>query len=1002
MPTCAACGQDNPEGFRFCGSCGAELAPAATRREVRKTVTVVFCDVTGSTALGERLDPEALRRTMGRYFEEIRRIVERHGGNVEKFIGDAVMAVFGIPVAHEDDALRAVRAVSEIRERLGALGAELSVSLSFRTGVNTGEVVAGEGETLVTGDAVNVAARLEQAATPGEILIGAETLSLVRGAVTVEAVEPLELKGKRDAVAAYRLVDMDVTADAFARHLDAPLVGRIRELQRLRAEFDVVISERTCHLFTLLGPAGAGKSRLVAEFLAGAADSADMLHSRCLHYGEDITYWPLVEVLVGIGVDPAEVIDVSPADTQLAFRKLLEARALRRPQIVLLDDLQWAEPVFLDLVEHIADLSRDAPILLLCVARPELLELRPGWGGGKLNATTILLEALSPEDCETLISRLAGDDRLTESVRGRILATASGNPLFIEEMLALVNEEGGNGDVVVPPTIHALLQARLDRLPGAERDVIGRGSVEGQVFHRGTVRELAPETESAEVGANLVSLVRKEVIRPDQPMFPDDEAYRFRHLLIRDAAYDSLPKETRADLHERFAEWLERHPALVEQDEIVGYHLESAHRNRAELDGADPRLEDLARRAAARLRAAANSATARGDHAAVAGLLHRAVALLPEGDLERLEALIVLGDPLATGVRAERALEIAAELAASPDPRFQAYGAMVETWAEVWGNEWLEERAIPRVEAAAVVFRAHGDELGLALVERHEWYRHWVALRLGPAALAAARGAAHARSAGDDAIANDLLERSRNYHYDMSPVDDTLLDTAQAHLDEANGTVARGVSRRRLAQVLAIRGAFDAARAHVYAGAAESREAGLLIEAAGAGMVIAAVELRAGDAEKAESVLRDALEELERVRGLSFYPTTALQLAELLALRGAYDEAAHWCAIARDRMADDDIVDVIRANAVEGFLAAVRGDHVEAERLALYALEASAPIDGYAWKAGSHQWAARTFELIGKPREAREHAAKALEIYETKGDVAAIAWTRELLASLSA
>jgi len=209
------------------------------------------------------------------------------------------------------------------------------------------------------------------------------------------------------------------------------------------------------------------------------------------------------------------------------------------------------------------------------------------------------------------------------------------------------------------------------------------------------------------------------------------------------------------------------------------------------------------------------------------------------------------------------------------------------------------------------------------------------------------------------------------------------------------------VARRRLAQVLAIRGAFDAARAHVYAGAAESREAGLLIDAAGAGMVIAAVELRAGDAERAESVLRDALEELERVRGVSFYPTTALQLAELLALRGAYDEAAHWCAIARDRMADDDVVDVIRVNAVEGFLSAVRGDHVEAERLALYAVKATAPIDGYAWKAGSHQWAARTFELVGKPREAREHAAKALEIYETKGDVAAIAWTRELLASLS-
>ncbi|MDH4345738.1 MAG: hypothetical protein OEW31_05340, partial [Thermoleophilia bacterium] len=230
MPLCAACGQESPDGFRFCPACGAALVEPEMRREQRKVVTVVFCDVTGSTALGERLDPEALRRTMGRYFEEIRAIVERHGGTVEKFIGDAVMAVFGIPVAHEDDALRAVRAVGEIRDRLGALGEELSVALSFRTGVNTGEVVAGEGETLVTGDAVNVAARLEQAAAPGEILIGSDTLALVRGAVTVELVEPLELKGKREPVHAFRLVAVDVAAEAFARHLDAPLVGRRREL----------------------------------------------------------------------------------------------------------------------------------------------------------------------------------------------------------------------------------------------------------------------------------------------------------------------------------------------------------------------------------------------------------------------------------------------------------------------------------------------------------------------------------------------------------------------------------------------------------------------------------------------------------------------------------------------------------------------------------------------------------------------------------------------------
>jgi len=437
-------------------------------------------------------------------------------------------------------------------------------------------------------------------------------------------------------------------------------------------------SRSACHLFTLLGPASAGKSRLVAEFLVDAADTADVLHSRCLHYGEDITYWPLVEILVAIGADPADVIGSSPVDTQHACRKLLEARAAERPQIVLLDDIQWAEPLFLDLIEHVADLSRDAPIFLLCVARPELLELRPGWGGGKLNATTILLEALAQEDCETPISRLAGGAQLTDAVRQRILATAGGNPLFIEEMLALVKEDGGDGDVVVPPDPRAAAgEARPPPRRGARRRRPRRRRGAGVPSRDGA--RARGELEAAEVGANLVSLVRKEVIRPDQSLFPDDEAFRFRHLLIRDAAYESLPKEMRAELHERFADWLDRHAELVEQDEIVGYHLESAHRNRAELDGADPRLDGLARRAAARLHSAARGARARGDHAAVAGLLRRAVALLPEGDPERLEALILLGDPLSTGVIAERR-NIAAELARSPDPRYQAGGAMVELW----------------------------------------------------------------------------------------------------------------------------------------------------------------------------------------------------------------------------------------------------------------------------------------------------------------------------------
>jgi class 3 adenylate cyclase len=571
MPTCPVCGRENPDDARFCNACGALLAPDR-RREVRKIVTVLFADLVGSTALGERTDPEALRRQMGHYFDDLRAIIERHGGTVEKFAGDAVMAVFGIPVAHEDDALRAVRAASEIRAAVPEHG------LDARIGVNTGEVVTGgEGETLVTGDSVNVAARLEQAAGPGEVLIGSRTMQLVRDAVRVEDVAPLTLKGKAEPVQAHRLIEVVEGAESLARRPEARLVGRGRERERLRREFADVVAEQTCRLFTLLGPAGIGKSRLVSDFLEHASGDADVLRGRCLHYGDGITYWPLVEILVALRIDPESVIGSSPEETRLAFRRLLEARASERPQIVVLDDLQWAEPVFLDVVEHVADFSRDAPIFLLCVARTELLELRPGWGGGKLNATSVLLEPLGDDEREALIGDLVGTAEVDAATRERIAAVSEGNPLFVEEMLALFRERGGGEEIEVPPTIHALLQARIDSLDADERLVIERGSVEGQVFHRGSVAMLAPEPVRPTIESHLSKLVRKELIRPDRGTFPDDEAFRFRHLLIRDAAYESLPKATRAELHERFADWLTGHD-LIEQDEILGYHLGQAHR----------------------------------------------------------------------------------------------------------------------------------------------------------------------------------------------------------------------------------------------------------------------------------------------------------------------------------------------------------------------------------------------------------------------------------------
>jgi class 3 adenylate cyclase len=373
---CASCGTENREGASFCDSCGAALAPVDTPREQRKTVTVLFCDVMGSTARAERLDPEATRATMSRYFDAARVAIERHGGTVEKFIGDAVMAVFGVPQVHEDDALRAVRAAIDLRD---------AVEIDVRIGVNTGQVVTGTSDTLVTGDAVNVAARLEQAASPGEVLIGAATHRLVRDAVAVDLLPPLEAKGKSEPLTAYRLLGL--TGDeAHVRRFDAPLVGRTRESRLLADAWERVRSERACSLFTVLGAAGVGKSRLAQEFLAGV--DATVVSTRCLSYGEGITYWPAVEIVEQL-LQNEEPDDpglrallgrghASNDDIAFGVRKLLEARAAQRPLVVLLDDLHWGEPAYLDLVEHVADWSRGAPILLLCLGRPELLDRRPG------------------------------------------------------------------------------------------------------------------------------------------------------------------------------------------------------------------------------------------------------------------------------------------------------------------------------------------------------------------------------------------------------------------------------------------------------------------------------------------------------------------------------------------------------------------------------------------------------------------------------------------------
>ncbi|MGH2595769.1 MAG: adenylate/guanylate cyclase domain-containing protein, partial [Actinomycetota bacterium] len=655
MKVCRKCGRENPDEAHFCMACAAGLPDGALpSRDIRKTVTVIFCDVTGSTALGERLDPESLRHLMGRYFEEMRTVIERHGGLVEKFIGDAVMAAFGVPVLHEDDALRAVRAASEMRHALVALNEEFQrvrgVSIETRIGVNTGEVLVGDPSPergRVTGDAVNTAARLEQAAEPGEILIGQETYRLVREAVEAEPGELLSVKGKSELVPTFKLLDVRPVTDAPSRRLDAHLVGRERPAAMLVQSFEAAVADNACHLFTVLGAAGVGKSRLVEEFIARLGEGSMVMRGRCLPYGEGITFWPVVEAVrevAGISdddppseargkiaalVDDEEHADritdgvgtalglsglvTAPDEILWSIRKLFEAIARRGPLVIVFDDLHWGEPTFLDLVEHIANWSREAPIFLLCMARQDLLDKRATWGGGTLNATTIHLEPLSVVESEQLVDRLLGRAELAAEARRRIAEAADGNPLFVEEMISMLIDEGtlflddgrwrASSDlssVPVPPSIQALLAARLDQLGDEERAVAERASIEGRVFHRAAILAIGPGHGADGVDRPLAALMRRELIRPDRSSFVGDEAFRFRHVLIRDAAYNSMPKDTRANLHERFAGWLEVAVGdrIQEYEEILAYHLEQAYRYREELGPVGDSDGELAARAA--------------------------------------------------------------------------------------------------------------------------------------------------------------------------------------------------------------------------------------------------------------------------------------------------------------------------------------------------------------------------------------------------------------------
>lgn len=1011
MSACANCGEPSRAAARYCSGCGAPLSNVvAAPARARKVVTVLFSDVSGFTALGERLDPESLHQLIGRWFEDADAVIQRHGGTVDKHVGDAVMAVFGVPVAHEDDALRAARAGLELGAKLGRLNDELArrwdVRLRVRTGINTGEVVVGDdagGGESVIGDAVNVAQRLEAAAEPGQVLIGEQTARLLRGVARLDRPTDLKLKGKASPVCARRLIGVapaPAPADALPRAW-TPFVGREPELKLLRRAFDDLRSHDAPAMVTVLGPAGIGKSRLAREFLEAVGDVATTVVGRCLPYGESITYWPLAEIARQLPPGPAgeRLATLAAADhtsveeTHRAVRRALEACASERPLVMVVEDIHWAAPTMLDLIEYLVDFADDAPLLLVCLARPDLLEARPAWSAaGGERASAIRLEPLSADEAGALLGEL-GHGELSAGERAQLLTVAEGNPFFLQQMAAN-RAETSEEPIAASPSIQAVLTARIDRLAPAERATVEHGSIEGRTFHRGVLADLLPEEYADDLGASLAALTRRELIRPARPDLEGEQAFRFSHILIRDATYALMPKQRRAHLHERLARWLERraHRGLDPRAEVVGYHLEQAFGYHVEVEPAATRsYAALAASGGRYLGAAGRNALARDDLPAAISLLERSAALMPDGEPQRGLLLADHGTALTEAGRldeAERVLGVAArEAGARGDENAYAHATVaslagrLQVDTEATGREIRE-----RFESLKATFDAAGDDLGLDRLWRLRALVHWIAARSGDAEAAWERAAEHARRADDDpGLADALSWLASSAYFGPAFVADGIARCEALGARLSAESRAQAVVLDSLAGLHAMRGELDAARRFL------ARSNSILAEL-GRGMQSAVshpeafVALNSGDAPGAEQVLRAGYDRLLEMGERALLSSTAAMLARALYEQERLDEAWAFTRVAEETAAGDDVSAQITWRSERARLLARRGAAAEAKRVAAEAVGIAARTDWLAEHGDALLAQAEVLRRADGPAAAGAAVSEAIDLYERKGN----------------
>jgi class 3 adenylate cyclase/ATP/maltotriose-dependent transcriptional regulator MalT len=937
-------------GLGGAGQGGADLYNQGVER---KLATVLFVDLVGSTEFVSTRDPEVVRRRVTSFFEHVSQCITLHGGIVEKFAGDAVMAAFGIPVSHEDDAERAVRAAEAMLESVHGLG------LEARVGIESGEVVADESDsTFATGEAVNVAARLQQAAAPGEILLGPFAQRLTASSADTEERGTLGLKGFGDPLPVYKLTGVHDALGGRASSLSAAFIGRDFELELLNMTFARVTKDRRAHLFTIYGEPGVGKSRLVREFADGV-EGATILGGRSLPYGEGITYWPLAEMvkvaagiadddpvqqaveklraccgddavadLLGLAAGVLEAVETERSQQEIAWaaREWAAELADAQPLILVFEDIHWAEEPLLDLLELLAERVKDAPLLLVCLARPELLDLRPGWGGGRVRATAIELEPLDERDSEELLDALLADNELSADERRALLEKTEGNPLFVEETTRMLLE--GGSAKRIPDTLQAMIAARIDRLPRNEKVVLQRASIIGRIFWEGGLTRLTPEIEELEPVLDDL-LARDFLTRESRSTISGERAYRFKHVLIRDVAYAALTKGARAELHQQVAEWLAERVG-DELLEIRAYHLDHATTLLEELDGTVS--DELASAAAFALEMAGRRALAREANRPARRQLVRAAELEPTLKRRYLAAKAAgkLADFPALAAEMEA---VFADAVAEGDTRLQ--GLSLVSLADV---ALLRDADLPRgrelVEQALVLLEEAKPEdryEALSIRGRIGWWlgdladdEHWVGRALE---VAREVGRKDLEASATEELATIAIAR-----LDLDRGQQLAADALELAEESGNINV--------IGWALTAQAKIDLLRGRLVEAAAGLDRAGELFSQSGHAWALARVhnarawvEWKAGDLAAAERRFRDAIRILKPLEDRGTLCESQRGLAQVLVAKGKLEEAERYALEARRTVGPHDNTSRATTRVALGLVRAAQGRDDEAEAL---------------------------------------------------------------------